>query len=145
SPWGGATLAAICAAEIPHPLQRAGPLPLSADGPRHATPPTGRAGRHQRPLPFQTVLGRTLALIRHVRFRLWARATDARLRRLGGRFILDAPQTPRYLTLPRVEIDEGGGTLTLRIGRECKLGRDVVLDLAPREDGLVGLGDRVTL
>jgi acetyltransferase-like isoleucine patch superfamily enzyme len=91
------------------------------------------------------VLGRALALTRHVRFRLWARATDARLRRLGGRFILDAPHTPRYLGLPRVEIDEGGGTLTLRIGRDCKLGRDVVLDLAARQDGVIELGDRVTL
>lgn len=91
------------------------------------------------------MLGRTLSLIRHIRFRLWARAVDARLRRLGGRFILDAPQTPRYLGLPRVELDEGGGTLTLRIGRECRLGRDVTLDLAARQDGVVELGDRVTL
>jgi acetyltransferase-like isoleucine patch superfamily enzyme len=91
------------------------------------------------------VLGRALAFTRHIRFRLWARATDARLRRLGGGFILDAPHTPRYLGLPRVEIDEGGGTLTLRIGRECKLGRDVVLDVAPRQDGVIELGDRVTL
>ena len=91
------------------------------------------------------MIGRAISAVRHVRFRLWARTVDARLRRLGGRFILDAPQTPRYLGLPRVEIDEGGGTLTLRVGRECKLGRDVVFDLAPRQDGTIELGDRVTL
>jgi acetyltransferase-like isoleucine patch superfamily enzyme len=86
-----------------------------------------------------------LGLVRTVRFRAWARFVDLRMRRLGGRFVLEAPQTPRYLGLPRVEIDEGGGTLTLRIGAGCKLGRDLVLDVAPRVDGLVELGDRVTL
>jgi acetyltransferase-like isoleucine patch superfamily enzyme len=91
------------------------------------------------------MLGRAAYLVRHVRFRLWARLVDARLRRLGGRFVLEAPQTPRYLALPRVEIDEGGGTVTLRIGRDCKIGRDLVVDVAPRLDGVVELGDRVTL
>ena len=67
------------------------------------------------------------------------------MRRLGGRFVLEARHTPRYLGLPRVEIDEGGGTLTLRIGERCKLGRDIVLDVAPRADGLVEIGDGVTL
>lgn len=86
-----------------------------------------------------------LGLLRTIRFRLWARLVDLRMRRLGGRFVLDAPDTPRYFGLPRVEIDEGGGTLTLRIGRDCKLGRDIVLDVAPRVDGLIELGDRVTL
>jgi acetyltransferase-like isoleucine patch superfamily enzyme len=86
-----------------------------------------------------------LALLRAARFRLWARFVDLRLRRLGGRFVLDAPEVPRYLGLPRVEIDEGGGTLTLRIGAGCKLGRGVVLDVAPRADGLIELGERVTL
>jgi acetyltransferase-like isoleucine patch superfamily enzyme len=86
-----------------------------------------------------------LGLLRTVRFRLWARFVDLRMRRLGGRFVLDAPHTPRYLGLPKVEIDEGGGTLTLRIGKACKLGRDIVLDVAPIVDGLIELGDRVTL
>jgi acetyltransferase-like isoleucine patch superfamily enzyme len=86
-----------------------------------------------------------LAPLRNARFRIWARIVDLRLRRLGGRFVLDAPHPPRCLGLPRVEIDQGGGTLTLRIGRDCKLGRDLVLDLAPQADGLIELGDRVTL
>lgn len=86
-----------------------------------------------------------LKLARTARFRLWARWVDLRMRRLGGRFVLEAAQTPRYLGLPRVEIDEGGGTLTLRIGETCKLGRDVVLDVAPQADGLIEIGDRVTL
>jgi acetyltransferase-like isoleucine patch superfamily enzyme len=94
---------------------------------------------------FPAVLNRTLSAARALRFRLWARTVDARLRRLGGRFVLDLAETPRYLTLPRVEIDEGGGTLTLRIGRGCKIGRDLVLDVAPRVDGVIELGDRVTL
>jgi acetyltransferase-like isoleucine patch superfamily enzyme len=86
-----------------------------------------------------------LTLLRTARFRLWARWVDLRMRRLGGRFVVEAAEVPRYLGLPRVEIDAGGGTLTLRVGRGCKLGRDVVLDVAPRADGLIELGDRVTL
>jgi acetyltransferase-like isoleucine patch superfamily enzyme len=91
------------------------------------------------------VIGRTLGLVRAARFRAWARIVDARMRRLGGSFLLEAAETPRFLGLPRVEIDEGGGTLTLRIGRGVKIGRDLVLDLAPRLDGVIELGDRVTV
>jgi acetyltransferase-like isoleucine patch superfamily enzyme len=91
------------------------------------------------------VLAAVLKLLRHLRFRLWARAVDLRMRRLGGRFVLDAPQTPRYFGLPRVEIDEGGGTVTLRIGRDCKLGRGLNIDVAPGLDGVIELGDRLTL
>jgi acetyltransferase-like isoleucine patch superfamily enzyme len=92
------------------------------------------------------VLGRAANLIRGIRFRLWAARVDARLRRLGGRFVLEAPHgAPRFLGLPVLEVDQGGGTLTLRLGRDVKLGRGTVLDVAPGVDGTIDLGDRVTL
>jgi acetyltransferase-like isoleucine patch superfamily enzyme len=91
------------------------------------------------------VLSRTLDAARSARFHAWALATRARLRRLGGDFVLDVAAPPRLLGLPHVDIDGLPGTLTLRIGRDVKLGRDLVLDLAAGRDGEIVLGDGVTL
>lgn len=90
-------------------------------------------------------MGPLLNAIRTARFRLWVLATTARLRRLGGALVLDVAATPRLSGLPRVEIDGRPGTVTLRIGRDVKIGRDVVLDLADGRDGIVELADQVTL
>jgi len=74
-----------------------------------------------------------LSLVRTLRFRLWALALRARLRRAGGRLVLEAPGgTPRFHALPHVEVERlggAGGTLTLILGRDCKLGRDLVLEV----------------
>jgi acetyltransferase-like isoleucine patch superfamily enzyme len=91
------------------------------------------------------VIGRSLSFARSVRFHAWAFATRARLRRLGGDLVLDVAAAPRLLGLPHVDIDGFPGTLTLRIGRDVKLGRDLVLDLAAGVDGEIVLGDGVTL
>lgn len=85
-----------------------------------------------------------LQLIRAVRFRLWALSVQLRLRRLGGRLVLEVAEVPRCLGLPQLEIDGYPGTLTLRIGRDVKLGRGLVLDVRAGLDGTVELGDRVT-
>ncbi len=89
------------------------------------------------------MVGRLLALSRAARFRLWAAVTSARLRRLGGRLVLEVDEVPRFLGLPTVEVDGFPGTVTLRIGRDVKLGSGLVLDLAHGKDGLIELGDRV--
>jgi acetyltransferase-like isoleucine patch superfamily enzyme len=90
-----------------------------------------------------------LSLLRTLRFRLWALALRARLRRAGGRLVLQAPGgTPRFHALPHVEVERlggDGGTLTLILGRDCKLGRDLVLEVWAGADNRLELGDRVTL
>ncbi|MCW3041696.1 MAG: acetyltransferase [Solirubrobacterales bacterium] len=86
-----------------------------------------------------------LTLLRALRFRLWAAAARARLRRLGGDLVLDVVAPPRLLGLPHLDIDGFPGVLTLRIGRDVKLGRGLVLDVAAGVDGEIVLGDRVTL
>jgi acetyltransferase-like isoleucine patch superfamily enzyme len=85
-----------------------------------------------------------LQALRALRFRVWALLLGLRLRRLGGRLVLEVAATPRFLGLPQVEIDGHPGTLTLRIGRDVKLGRGLVIDLAQGLDGTIELGDRVS-
>lgn len=86
-----------------------------------------------------------LTFVRAVRFRLWAAGARTRLRRLGGDLVLDVVAPPRLLGLPHLDIDGFPGTLTLRIGRDVKIGRDLVLDVAANVDGEIVLADRVTL
>ncbi len=89
------------------------------------------------------MLGPLANLLRAARFRLWTVTTGVRLRRLGGRLVVDVPVVPRYLGLPTVEVDGGAGTLTLRIGKDVRLGSGLVIDLADGEDGVIELGDGV--
>lgn len=86
-----------------------------------------------------------LELLRALRFRAWAFGVRLRLRRLGGALVLDVAAPPRLRGLPHVDIDGFPGTLTLRIGRDVQIGRDLVLDLAAGADGEIVLGDGVTL
>jgi acetyltransferase-like isoleucine patch superfamily enzyme len=72
--------------------------------------------------------------------------TRARLKRLGASLVCELAGAPPRVRGPlRVEIDGHPGTLTLRLGRDVKIGRDCVIDLAPGRDGLIEIGDRVTL
>jgi len=71
--------------------------------------------------------------------------TSARLRRLGGRLVLEAAGTPRLRGPLRVETGARPGTLTLRIGREVTIGRDCIVDLADGADGTIELGDGALL
>ncbi|MCW3013877.1 MAG: acetyltransferase [Solirubrobacterales bacterium] len=88
---------------------------------------------------------RLLQLVRAARFRAWALVVRARLRRLGGDLVLDVAAPPRLRGLPHVDIDGHPGTLTLRIGRGVRIGRDLVIDLAAGVDGEIVLADGVTL
>ena len=81
------------------------------------------------------------------RFELWARRLHARLRRAGGRLVLDAPHGAHFYELPAVEIHPyggGAGTLKLRFGEHVQLGRGLILDVWAAADNALELGDRVT-
>jgi acetyltransferase-like isoleucine patch superfamily enzyme len=80
------------------------------------------------------------------RFELWARRLDLRLRRAGGRLVLDAPHGAHFYELPHVEVLPYGhqaGTLTLRIGRDVHLGRGLILEVWAAAPTLIELGDEV--
>jgi acetyltransferase-like isoleucine patch superfamily enzyme len=85
------------------------------------------------------------AALRLLRFRWWAFVTSVRLRRLGGRLVLEAAGTPRMRGPLRVETGARPGTLTLRLGRGVTVGRDCVIDLADDSDAIVELGDEALL
>jgi acetyltransferase-like isoleucine patch superfamily enzyme len=89
---------------------------------------------------------RTLRLgAERARFELWARRLDARLRRAGGRLVVDAPHGAHFYELPRVEIYPYGsatGTLTIRLGRHAHLGRGLILEIWARTENLLELGDQ---
>ena len=91
---------------------------------------------------MRAVTGALLTVQRTLRFRLWAAVTGVRMRRLGGRLVLATEGAPRCLGLPAVELGPTCGTLTLRIGRDVRIGRDLVLDLTSGRDGVVEIGDR---
>jgi len=82
-----------------------------------------------------------------VRFELWAKRLDARLRRAGGRLRLDAPHGAHFHELPCVEVlpyGAGGGTFTLRLGRHVQLGRGLILEVWAAAQTAVELADEVT-
>ena len=101
-------------------------------------------------------MGSVKALLRRVRrsgqalrFRLWTLGLRLRLRRNGCRLRVDAPHGAHFYSLPHVEIallggDGSGGSLTLRFGRDVKLGRDLTLDIWAGGDSVLELGDRAT-
>jgi acetyltransferase-like isoleucine patch superfamily enzyme len=85
------------------------------------------------------------AIRRFLRFRWWAFVTGVRLRRLGGRLVLEAAGTPRMRGSLRVETGAHPGRVTLRLGRGVTIGRDCVIELADHENGIVELGDGTVL
>jgi acetyltransferase-like isoleucine patch superfamily enzyme len=91
------------------------------------------------------VLGTAASAVRTARFHAWVLQTRARLARLGCRFAVEADGTPRFDDLPHIAIDrigEGRGSLTLRIGRDCRFGRDLTLDLWTHADAVIEIGER---
>jgi acetyltransferase-like isoleucine patch superfamily enzyme len=84
-------------------------------------------------------------VIRTLRWRCWRLVAAARLRRLGGRLVVEARATPRLRGPLRLETGPRPGTLTLRLGSEVTIGRDCILDLADGLDGMVELADGATL
>ena len=94
------------------------------------------------------VLSSIAGVVRTLRFRAWVLRTRARLARLGCRLVVETDGTPRFDDLPHVVIDtlgDGRGSLTLRIGRDCRIGRELTLDLWTHTDGVVEIGDRCHL
>jgi acetyltransferase-like isoleucine patch superfamily enzyme len=79
-----------------------------------------------------------------VRWFLWRLIAAARLRRLGGRLVVDGG-APRLDGPLRLECGARPGTLTLRLGRAARIGRDCVIDLADGVDGVIELADGVLL
>jgi acetyltransferase-like isoleucine patch superfamily enzyme len=66
------------------------------------------------------------------RFLAWAVHLDVELRRRGGRLKLDAPNGLRFEAPPNLKVamrGEGDGTLTLVIGRNVTIGRNVLLEV----------------
>lgn len=84
-------------------------------------------------------------MTRTVRWRWWTLVAAGRLRRLGGRLLIEARGTPRLRGPLRLETGPSPGTVTLRIGRDVTVGRECVLDLADGLDGIVELGDGAVL
>jgi len=81
---------------------------------------------------------------RAARFRAWAARLDLTLRRNGGRLALDAPHGATFDGPPLVKatMDGGpGGTLTLRLGRDVRLGRDMTLEVWAGADNSFEVGD----
>lgn len=78
------------------------------------------------------------------RFELWARLLDLRLRRAGGRLVLEAPHGAHFYELPHLEVlpyGDGAGPLTLRIGRDVHLGRGLIVEVWAAAPALIELGD----
>ena len=69
----------------------------------------------------------------------------ARLRRLGGRLVVEALGAPRLRGPLRLETGPRPGTLTLRVGRDVTVGRECIVDLADGLDGTIELGDGAVL
>jgi acetyltransferase-like isoleucine patch superfamily enzyme len=93
------------------------------------------------------VLSTIATALRALRFRLWALGVRARLKRLGCDLTLEVAGTPRFFGLPRLEAEPVGGargSLTLRIGRGCKLGRELIIDVWTGTHGVIEIGERVT-
>ncbi len=91
-----------------------------------------------------TRLSRTFAA---ARFTLWQRLVSARLARLGVTVTWDVAAPPRFWTLPRLEPvveHPGPGSLTIRLGRGVKLGRELVLEVWTGCENLLEIGERTT-
>ena len=82
---------------------------------------------------------------RTLRWRWWCFVAGARVRRLGGRLVVEATGAPRLAGPLRLETGPHPGTLTLRVGRGVRLGRDCIIDLADGVDGTIELGDGALL
>lgn len=91
-----------------------------------------------------TRLARTIAT---ARWAAWQRLVTARLGRLGVAVRWEVAAPPRFWTLPRLEPiigAPGPGTFTVRLGRDVKLGRELVLEVWTGTRNVLELGDRST-
>lgn len=91
------------------------------------------------------MLGSLAAAVRRARLALWAGRARARLRRRGVRATFSVGRGVRFHALPLVELDATaptarGGTLTVRIGENVRLGRALTLDVRAGADNELVLG-----
>ena len=82
------------------------------------------------------------------RFAVWVVWLRIRLRRVGARLDLDAPHGARLMGPPRLRLQSTGvgtGTFTLRVGRDVRIGPDLVLDLSADGTNELALGDGTSI
>ena len=121
--------------------------------PTVAVPNAGSGVAHRRPAPRLAradrryggaMLGSVARAVRILRLHAWELEMRARLARVNCRFVLEIDGTPRFDELPQIAFDsigEGHGSLTLRIGRDCRFGRGLTIDLWTHVDGVIEIGD----
>ncbi len=137
-------VAALAAAGARAP---AGPDGASSANGAHGLPARQPAADVAAPAPRRyrgRVLTSIAGVVRGLRLRAWVLRTRLRLARLGCTFAVELDGTPRLEDLPRVVVEAIGerrGSLTLRIGRDCRFGRDLTLDIWTHADGVVEIGD----
>ncbi|HVF77732.1 MAG TPA: SDR family NAD(P)-dependent oxidoreductase [Solirubrobacteraceae bacterium] len=140
-------LPAIGMALLAEPIRQEVAPSANGHGP-HASLPAGAAhdGSHVAVGGYRgAVLSSLAGAVRTLRLRAWILATRARLARLGCTFVVEIDGTPRFDELPRIVTDAvgaGGGSLTIRIGRGCRFGRGLTLDLWTHADSVLEIGDR---
>lgn len=89
---------------------------------------------------------RVLGILRRARFALWLAMARARLARHGVRLDATVAGALRWQSLPALELDPRGGrggTLSVRLGDDVQLGRDLILDVRTGRDSSVTLGHGV--
>jgi acetyltransferase-like isoleucine patch superfamily enzyme len=88
---------------------------------------------------------RALANVLHrVRFRLWITRLRVKIRRAGGRLIVEAPGGIRMKSPPILHVTaegDGEGTLTLRIGSNVTFGQGISMRIRAKGTNLLELGD----
>lgn len=93
------------------------------------------------------MLTRAAQALAAARFALWRCYVGARLGRLGVTVRWEIAAPPRFWTLPRLEPvlgAPGPGTLTVRLGRGVKLGRELLLEVLTGTANVLEVGDRST-
>jgi acetyltransferase-like isoleucine patch superfamily enzyme len=92
------------------------------------------------------MLGAVASAYHRLRFRLWAAGVRLRLRRHGMKVRIDAPHGARAYTMPKLDpvVVGKGGSFTLTIGRDCRLGRDLILTVYTAAENVISMADRVT-
>src|SRR3954453_19965773 len=82
-----------------------------------------------------------------IRFRLWVVRVRLELGRCDGRLVIEAPNGVAFDSAPRINSTpqgEGTSTLTLRFGRNVRLGRHMTIEVWAHGDNMLELGDDCT-
>src|SRR5687768_291403 len=85
-----------------------------------------------------------LGIGRRLRFRMWVAGLRLKLRAHGCRLVVDAPHGAVIQGRPDVRIfpqGDGTGSVTLRFGKGVWVGHGFALDIDPRGENLLEVGD----